>query len=66
MIEELPFLKEINEQLGTIINRTARKTVHLSGDLFDDLASYILETQIRSSGQALKFNRMKNTMDIIS
>jgi len=63
MTKEIPFLKEIDERLGTIIDRTALKTIRWSGDLFEDLISCILDVEIKYRGKALKFNRMKVALD---
>jgi hypothetical protein len=63
MTKEIPFLKEIDVRLGTIIDRTALETIRWSGDLFEDLISCILDVDIKYRGKALKFNRMKVALD---
>jgi len=63
MTKEIPFLKEINERLRTIIDQTALETIRWSGDLFEDLISCILDVEIKYRGKALKFNRMKVALD---
>jgi hypothetical protein len=63
MTKEIPFLKEIGERLGTIIDRTALEIIRWSGDLFEDLISGILDMDIKYRGKVLKFNRMKVALD---
>ena len=53
MAKEIPFLKEMDERLGTIIDRTALETIRWSGDWFEDLISYILDVEIKYRGKAL-------------
>ena len=50
MTKEIPFLKEMDERLGTIIDRTALETIRWSGDLFEDLISCILDIEIKYRG----------------
>jgi hypothetical protein len=63
MTKEIPFLKEMDERLGTIIDRTALETIRWSVDLFENLISCILVVEIKYRGKALKFNRMKVALD---
>ena len=63
MTKEIPFSKEIDERLGTIIDRTTLDTIRWSGYLFTDLISCILGMEIKYRGKTVKFNRMKVALD---
>lgn len=63
MNEALEFLKDKDDRLASIIERTTMQTIRWSGDIFEDLVSCILDMQIRYRGRAVKFNKMKEALN---
>ncbi len=63
MNEALEFLKDKDERLASIIEKTTMQTIRWSGDIFEDLVSCILDMQIRYRGKAVKFNKMKEALN---
>lgn len=63
MNNAIQYLKQKDERLATIIDRTTMETIRWSGDIFEDLVSCIVDMQIRYRGKNIKFNKIKEALN---